>query len=150
MKKTFVLGIYGNSNTGKTNLMIDLIKHYKEKGFKVATLKITDKNIAFDKPGKDTFKHGEAGSDLVTFSSSIETVFLIKEKQTINNIISNISNFDYYDIIFVEGANDKKTPKIRIGDITERENTICTYYGDFLRLINIITEKMNERVDKNE
>lgn len=148
MKKPFVLGIYGKSNTGKTSLMIDLIKHFKEKDFSIATVKISDKKIGFDTPGKDSFKHGEAGSDLVVLSSPLETGFLIKEKQTIDEIISKISNFDFYDIVFIEGANDKITPKIRIGDIDERENTIYTYYGDFLRLVNIITEKINKEIEK--
>ncbi len=150
MKEPFVIGLYGYSNSGKTSLLVDLIKHFKSKNFKVSSVKITDKKIGFDTPGKDSYKYGNAGSDLVVLSSSIETGFLIKEKNSINEIVSKIKKLDDFDIIFIEGANDKKTPKIRLGDIEERENTIHSYYGDFLRLVNVITEHLNKRIEKNE
>lgn len=150
MKKPFVIGVYGYSNSGKTNLIVDLINYFKSKGFKVSSVKISSKKDRFDKPKKDSFRHTKAGSDLVVLSSSLETVFLYNRKQNISEIIEKISSFDDFDILFVEGANDKKTPKIRLGEIDERENTIHNYFGDFLRLINVITEEMNKRIDKDE
>ncbi len=147
MKKPFVIGIYGSSDSGKTSLMVELIKHFKSKGFKIASVKISDKKTGFDNSGKDSYKFGEAGSELVILSSSIETGFLVKEKQNIDEIIINIKKIGGYDIIFIEGANDKKTPKIRIGDIKKRDNTIHDYFGDFLRLVNIIIEQMNKEID---
>ncbi len=150
MEKPFVIGIYGHSNSGKTNLIVDLIKYFRSKDFKVSSVKISSKKDRFDGPKKDSFRHTKAGSDLVVLASSLETVFLYDKKQDISEIIEKISSFDVFDIVFVEGANDKKTPKIRLGEIDERENTIHTYFGDFLRLVNIITEEMNKRIDKDE
>jgi len=150
MKKPFVIGIYGHSNTGKTNLIADLIKHFKSKDLKVSSVKISNKKTRFDTPKKDSYRHCEAGSELVVLSSGIETIFLMNKKQNISEIIKIISSLGDYDIVFVEGANDKITPKIKLGDIEERDNTIHTYFGDFLRLVNIITEQMNKRIDKNE
>ena len=150
MKEPFVIGIYGSSNSGKTSLIVELINHFKSKDFKVSSVKISDKKIGFDSEGKDSFKFGEAGSDLVVLSSAKETGFLIKENQTIDEIISKIKKIGEYDIIFIEGANDKKTKKIRIGDIEERDNTIHDYFGDFLRLVNVIIEQMNKGIDSDE
>ena len=150
MKKPFVIGIYGSSNSGKTTLLVELISHFKSKDFKVSSVKISDKKIGFDNSGKDSYKYGEAGSELVVLSSEVETGFLIKEKLTIDDIISKIKQIGDYDIVFIEGANDKKTPKIRLGEIEERENTIHDYFGDFLRLVNIIIEQMNKEIDRNE
>jgi len=150
MKKPFVIGIYGHSDTGKTNLIVELIKHFKSKDLKVSSVKISDKKTRFDTPKKDSYRHAEAGSELVVLSSTIETVYIFNKKQNISEIVEKISGFGKYDIIFVEGANDKLTPKIRLGDIKEIENTFHTYFGDFLRLVNIITEQMNKRIEKNE
>jgi len=58
----------------------------------------------------------------------------------INN--QNINKFGKYDLVIVEGANDKTTPKIRIGNIPERENTILTYDGNFKELINTIKNEI--------
>jgi len=150
MKEPFVIGMYGHSNTGKTNLIVDLIKHFKSKDLKVSSVKISNKKTRFDTPKKDSYRYCEAGSGLVVLSSGIETIILMNKKQSISEIIKIISILGDYDIVFVEGANDRKTPKIRLGDVEERDNTIHTYFGDFLRLVNIITEQMNKRMGKNE
>jgi len=105
-------------------------------------VKITDKNISLDTNGKDTWRHSQAGSRLVILSSPIETDFLFKNKQNLDEILQHINEFGEYDLVIVEGANDKTTPKIRIGDIPERENTILTYDGNFEELINTIKNEI--------
>ena len=117
MKHPAVFGFYGESNTGKTSLIEEIINKLTKEGFKVATVKITNKKISLDSNGKDTWRHGKAGSKLVILSSPIETDFLFKNKQNINEILQNINKFGKYDLVIVEGANDKTTPKIRIGNI---------------------------------
>jgi len=142
MNQTIVFGFYGESNTGKTLLIEEIINQLTKEGYKIATVKITDKKIGTDSNGKDTWRHGKAGSKLVILSSPIETDFLFKNKQNINEILQHINEFGEYDLVIVEGANDKTTPKIRIGDIPERENTILTYDGNFEELINTIKNEI--------
>ncbi|MCK5635998.1 MAG: hypothetical protein KAH91_01150, partial [Thermoplasmatales archaeon] len=84
-------------------------------------------------------------SKLVVFSSENETDFLLKQKISNNEIVENIKRLGNYDIILVEGANDENTPKIRIGDIKERKNTILTYDDDFEGLINFIKNEILRR-----
>ena len=60
MKKTFIIGFYGKSKTGKTTVITKLIKNLTEEKFKVASIKITDKNVCIDEKEKDTWKHAEA------------------------------------------------------------------------------------------
>lgn len=138
MKNPSVIGIYGESNTGKTTLMEHIIKRLIEDRYKIATIKISDKLIGIDTEGKDTWKHAQAGSKLVVFSTPIETDYLIKENKKITEILKQINNLGEYDFVLVEGTNDKIIPKIRIGNIAERDNTIYTYEGDFKELIKII------------
>ena len=116
----------------------NIIKSLKAEGLKVATVKITNKKIGMDNVGKDTWRHSQAGSNLIVLSSLIETDFILKEPRNINKIIQNINNMGEYDIILVEGANDPGISKIRIGDIPERENTILTYKNDFEEVIRTI------------
>lgn len=145
MSKPKVIGIYGKSNTGKTTLIVKIINRLSKDGFNVASVKISNKKISIDSEAKDTWKHAEAGSKLVVFSSENETDFLLKQKISNNEIVENIKRLGNYDIILVEGANDENTPKIRIGDIKERKNTILTYDDDFEGLINFIKNEILRR-----
>jgi molybdopterin-guanine dinucleotide biosynthesis protein B len=143
MKKPKVMGFYGESKSGKTTLITKLIKSLSADGLNVATVKITDKNIELDVKGKDTWEHAEAGSNLVVLSSASETDYIVKQKQTIDDIVENISNIGAFDIILVEGLNDKETPKVRVGGIKQRSNTVFTYDGDFEKLLEFVKNQRN-------
>ena len=136
--KPKVLGFYGESNIGKTTLITKLIERLTLEGINVATVKITDKNIELDVNGKDTWKHADAGSNLVVLSSASETDYLVKQRQVIDDIVENISNIGRFDIILIEGANDKNTPKVKLGNIGPRDNTIYTYNEDFEKLLEFV------------
>ena len=143
--KSAVIGIYGESGSGKTSLIIKLINRLKKERYKIACIKITDKIINIDTKAKDTWKYAEAGSKLVVLSSKNETDFLIKNKLEIIKIIEQINYFNTCDLIIIEGANDDITPKIRLGNIKERKNTIQTYKGDFEELIKTIKKEIIKR-----
>ena len=143
--KPFVLGFYGESDTGKTSLIVDVISRLTKEGYNVASVKVTDKRISIDSAGKDTWKHASAGSDLVVFSTDVETDFLLKQKMSNTDIVNSINHFGKYDIIVIEGANDESIQKIRIGKIKERKNTFLNYDGDFEKLIDYIKKEINRR-----
>jgi len=140
--KPYIIGFYGYSNTGKTTVIVDLIKKLKKAKYKVATIKCSDKKINFDKQEKDTYKHAQVGANPIVLSSLSETDFIIKKKLTIKNIIKYLTTFEKIDIIIIEGAKDPDILKIRIGDIQKRENTILDYTDDFEYLYNFIEKKI--------
>jgi molybdopterin-guanine dinucleotide biosynthesis protein B len=144
MKEPVVLGFYGESNTGKTSLIVNMIKKLKSNDYNVATIKITDKDVVIDSKEKDTRRHAEAGSSLVVFKTPIETDYIFKQSQTEKEIINKIQKIGNYNIILIEGSNDKETPKIRIGKIEKRENTIFEYKNNFQQLTDFIIKKMEE------
>jgi len=133
-----IIGLYGKSGTGKTTLIVKMINRLSKEGFNVASVKISDKKISIDSEGKDTWKHAQAGANLVVFSSENETDFLLKQNMNNSEIVNVIKSLGKYDIIIIEGANDDNIPKIRIGEIKERKNTIITYENDFEKLINFM------------
>jgi len=142
MSRPFIIGFYGESNTGKTTIITKLIKKFTEEKFTVASIKNTDKEISIDQKEKDTWKHAEAGSKLVIFKTPVETDYIIRKGQETKEIINNIKKLGKYDIIIIEGVNDKETPKIRIGYIKKRENTVYTYEDDFEKLYKLIKKEM--------
>ncbi len=143
--RPYILGFYGKSNTGKTTLITEIIRQLTSYGLRIASIKISDKKINIDIPSKDTYEHAKAGSKLVVMSSASETDFLLKQKGETNSIIEQMKSLGKYDVILVEGAKHKSIPKIKIGDIEERENTLLTYQGDFEELIKIIKKEILRR-----
>jgi len=144
MKLPIIFGFYGESNSGKTSLIIKIVKKLGDEGYKIAAVKITDKKISIDIKGKDTWKYDRAGSKLTVLSSPIETDYMLKEDKSMAEIIQYIRELGEYDLILVEGAHDKNIPKIRIGKIPERENTLLTYNGDFEAIVSLIKNELNK------
>ena len=146
MKNPAVFGVYGESNIGKTSLIVKVIERLTKEKFKVATVKITDKNIGIDTEGKDTWKHSQAGSIIVVLSSPIETGFIIKQNMDIETILQHIGKLTDCDVVIIEGSNDANTPKIRLGkSIQERENTIISHDGKLDTIIEMIKGEIKKR-----
>ena len=57
-----VLGISGWSGCGKTTLIVALIPRLRARGLRVSTLKHAHHDVDLDTPGKDTWRHREAGA----------------------------------------------------------------------------------------
>ncbi|UCD13960.1 MAG: molybdopterin-guanine dinucleotide biosynthesis protein B [Thermoplasmatales archaeon] len=150
MRKPAVFGFYGKSDTGKTTLIEKIIKKLTQDGYKIATIKKTDKKIGVDEKGKDTWKHSSAGAQLVVLSSPCETDFIVKEKMQTKDIIQNISEIGCYDIVFIEGARDPSIPKIRLGDIEERDNTIGCYKDNFEDIFTLIKKEIDNSTVFNQ
>ena len=141
----YVIGFYGYSNTGKTTIIVNLIKKLNKAKYKVATIKCSDKKINFDIKNKDTYKHAQIGANPIVLSSLSETDFIIRKKLSLNNIIKYLTKFEKIDIIIIEGAKDSNILKVRIGDIEKRKYTILDYTGDFEQLYKFIEEKIKEK-----
>ena len=108
-----IVGFVGTSNSGKTTLLVKIINELKQKGFKVATIKHHDHDIAIDKPGKDTWRHAEAGADQVALITSNKAAifYQYEENISIEAIINKISGVD---IILIEGFKYGNFPQIEI------------------------------------
>jgi len=108
-----IVSIVGKSKSGKTTLIEKLIGELKSRGYQVATIKHTSQNLAFDEPGKDSWRHTQAGSK-ATVISSPDKLVLIKPVGNISlKQIAHILGEDY-DIILTEGFRLGDAPKIEV------------------------------------
>lgn len=136
-----VFGIYGKSDSGKTTLLVQLVTRLTKEGYRVATVKQTDKEISMDVKEKDTWRHHQAGAQLVVFSSRKETNFLFDTPLMTAEIVRKISDFGSVDFIFIEGADDPEIQKIQVGSGRKRNNTIAVYKDNFQKILLLIKKE---------
>lgn len=104
-----VLSIIGFSKSGKTTTIEEVIKILRKRGYSVGSVKeIHFEDFHLDEEGTNTYRHKEAGSQLVTARGIYETDILVQEKLSINKIL----DFYDYDFVILEGVRDTAAPKI--------------------------------------
>jgi molybdopterin-guanine dinucleotide biosynthesis protein MobB len=109
-----IVSIIGKSKSGKTTLIEKLLQELKSRGYKVATIKHTKQNLTFDEPGKDSWRHIQAGSEATIISSPDKLVLIkpIKKEPSLEQI-ARLAGEDY-DLILIEGFREGNTPKIEV------------------------------------
>lgn len=120
-----VISLVGKSNCGKTTYLEKLISEMKKRGYKVATVKHDVHGFDIDKPGKDTWRHAQAGADIVCISSPEKMAMIKKVEQELllNEVIEYI---DGVDIIFTEGYKRESKQKIEVYRQEASENPLCS------------------------
>jgi molybdopterin-guanine dinucleotide biosynthesis protein B len=117
-----ILGIAGTKNTGKTTLTTRIVTELVKRGYKVGTIKHTHHDL--DIKGKDTWKHREAGAELVVGSGE-STSFLINEKMDLEKILRKIKCLQELDYVIIEGFKFAHYPKLSTTPVKD-EYTIKT------------------------
>ena len=110
---TPVISIVGKSKSGKTTLIEKLIPELKSRGYRVATIKHTPDDVTLDEPGKDSWRHIQAGSEATIIRTSAE-VTMIKPmtEASIEDMVRLFAGD--YDIILAEGFKQDSAPKIEV------------------------------------
>ena len=109
-----VVCIIGRSDSGKTTLIEKLIPELKRRGYRVGTVKHhSHAGFDIDKPGKDSWRHAQAGSDHVIIAApdKIASYRLVEKEPTLDEIVGEIKDVD---IILVEGYKQAGKPSIEI------------------------------------
>jgi molybdopterin-guanine dinucleotide biosynthesis adapter protein len=149
MSASAVFGLYGSSDFGKTTLLVQLVKRLRQDGLRVATVKRSNKHISMDTKEKDTWRHHQAGAQLVVFSSASETDFLFNATMSSSDISKKIHEFGSYDVVLVEGADDPAIPKIQVGAGKKRENTVLIYEDNIEDILALIRQAMTKGKPSN-
>ena len=98
-----ILCIVGKSKSGKTTLLEKLIPEIKRRGYRVATIKHhTHPGFEIDQPGKDTWRHAQAGSDHVIIAApdKIASIRRLERERSLDEIVAGIQGVD---LILTEG-----------------------------------------------
>ena len=131
-----VVSIVGKSKSGKTTLIEKLVGELKSRGYRVATTKHTHHALDYDKAGKDSWRHIQAGSEATVISAMNQTVLIKPVTQELAlDEIAHLLGEDY-DIILTEGFKRRDAPKIEI-----HRKEIAPPFEDAKKLIAIATDE---------
>ncbi|MCJ7514785.1 MAG: molybdopterin-guanine dinucleotide biosynthesis protein B [Dehalococcoidia bacterium] len=109
-----IISIVGESKSGKTTLIEKLISELKSRGYNVATIKHSIHSLSFDKEGKDSWRHIQAGSSATAIASPDQVVLIkpVTEEADLDEIARLLG--DDYDIVLTEGFKQSQVPKIEV------------------------------------
>ncbi len=120
-----IVCIVGKSDVGKTTLLEGLIAELKRRGHRVATVKHDVHGFEIDQPGKDSWRHAQAGSDAVIISSpeKLALIKLVDHDSSLEEIARLLG--DDFDIVLAEGYKNSTMPKIEVHRQALEEELLC-------------------------
>ena len=119
-----VVSVVGRSKSGKTTLVEKLIKELNSRGYKVGAIKHDAHQFDIDVPGKDSWRHTQAGANPVVISSPDKLAMIkrVQQEISLDEIVERY--IDGVDIVLTEGY--KRQDKLKIEVLTTGKEMICS------------------------
>ena len=115
MPPTRVFGFAGWSGSGKTTLIEQLIPRFVLRGLKVSLIKHAHHLFDIDQPGKDSWRHREAGASEVLITSDQRWVLMHELRDEAEpDLERQLERFSPCDLILVEGYKHADIPKLEV------------------------------------
>lgn len=112
---TKVFGVAGYSGSGKTTLIEQLIPRLTARGLKVSVIKHAHHSFDIDRPGKDSWRHREAGASEVMLTGGERWALLHESRGAPEPSLEEyLSHFSPCDLILVEGFKHEAVPKLEV------------------------------------
>ncbi|WP_456621560.1 MULTISPECIES: molybdopterin-guanine dinucleotide biosynthesis protein B [unclassified Bradyrhizobium] len=110
-----VIGLAGWSGAGKTTLLTRLIPHFNAQGLRVSVIKHAHHQFDVDVPGKDSWRHREAGAAEVLVSSANRWALMHELRGAAEPRLPELlSKLSAVDLVVVEGFKREPHRKIEV------------------------------------
>ena len=110
-----VFGFAGWSGSGKTTLIEQVIPCITGRGLKVSVIKHTHHAFDVDKPGKDSWRHREAGASEILLISDQRWVLMHELRGAPEPTLdAQLRLLEPCDLVLIEGYKAAAVPKIEI------------------------------------
>ncbi len=109
-----VLGLAGWSGSGKTTLLTAMLPLLRARGLRVSTVKHAHHGFDMDRPGKDSYRHREAGAHEVLVASGARWALLHELDGPEPGLESLLARLSPVDLVLVEGFKTSDYPKLEV------------------------------------
>ena len=109
-----VLGVIGWSGSGKTTLLVSMLPLLRASGLTVSTIKHVHHGFDMDRPGKDSYRHREAGAHEVLVASSGRWALLHEVTGPEPGLPDLLEKLEPVDLVLVEGFKSHPFPKLEV------------------------------------
>jgi len=126
MSRPLVISIVGRAGSGKTTLVEGLIIELKSRGYRVGTVKHhVHPGIDIDQEGKDSWRHGQAGSDHIVISAP-DRIASIRKVTNEWPLIEVVKLFNDVDIVVTDGYRREAENRVEIVRAVVSSTPICS------------------------
>ena len=133
-----VIGLAGWSGAGKTTLLTRVIPLLLAKGLRVSVIKHAHHAFDVDVPGKDSWRHREAGATEVLVSSSRRWALMHELRETSEPRLPELlTKMSEVDLVVIEGFKREPYPKI---EVHRAANAKPLLFPDDLGVVGIATD----------
>ncbi|MGY8665805.1 molybdopterin-guanine dinucleotide biosynthesis protein B [Bradyrhizobium sp. UFLA05-109] len=110
-----IIGLAGWSGAGKTTLLTRLIPHFDAQGLRVSVIKHAHHQFDVDVPGKDSWRHREAGAAEVLVSSANRWALMHELRGAAEPRLPELlAKLSAVDLVVVEGFKREPHRKIEV------------------------------------
>ena len=136
-----VIGFAAYSGTGKTTVLEKLIRELTARGLRVGTVKHDGHDFEIDHPGKDSYRHTQAGAKTTVITSPEKTAAIIQQGETLEQCLAQFTNVD---VILVEGFKNADIPQIGLS----RRETGKGFTAPVERFLALVTDDDSVQTEK--
>jgi len=130
-----ILGVTGWSGAGKTTLLTQLIPALTARGLRVSTIKHAHHTFDVDQPGKDSFRHREAGAVEVLISAGVRWALMHENRDdgepSLKELLARMSPVD---LVLVEGYKAEGHLKMEVHRYGLDKPLLCREDKSFIAL----------------
>lgn len=114
-RRAIVVGVVGHAGSGKTTLIERLVAHLTVAGKTVSVIKRAHPAFAVDHPGKDSYRHRQAGAHEVLVAGGGRWVLMHEPRgHDEPSLDAHLERLSPCNFVFVEGFKRSAIPKIEV------------------------------------
>lgn len=119
-----IISVCGRSRVGKTTFLVKLIRELTARGYRIGVVKHSVHPFVASEPGRDTWKHTQAGAQAVAFASGSELHISrqLDEEMDLDEIAGMLGDVD---LVLTEGYKEAHKPKIEVSRTVRGAELVC-------------------------